>query len=971
MANAWKALTGLPAFSPDTMILLTDGSVLVHDSSGANGGNSWYRLKPDAKGKYETGTWSGPFNMANNRQFFASGVLKDGRLFVCGGEYSSAGGDTPLGEIFDPLTNTWSTLVKPSSFNWIKGDVSACILADGRVLMGALSSSRTALWDPAVGTWTEAGRAFNTLAAPTKIGVNDEETWTLMANGGVLTVDISAKPVAEQYDPATDKWDIADQNPPTLTQSLALISLNDTTVNPPQPVNIGEIGPALLLPDGRVFAIGATGHTALYTPGADAATPGTWAKGPDLPTDTSGNNFNSANGNIRTAIDAPAVLLPGGRVLLVAGNTVREVNNGQVQFWSNPSTVYVYDPTTNGLTALSPQPPSNTIDTWRTRFLLLPTGQVLFTSEQGAMAILTPDPALLGSPNGAWRPVITNVPAVMAVGHHYALSGRQINGLSQANAYGDDAQMGTNYPIVRLTDAASNVSYVHTHLYSTLGVATGLQIENTVLDVPPTLATGSYKLEVIANGIPSLPVTVNIAPAIPAIAVDPHHGLAFGSVCHGPAFLTLEVFNVGGLDLIIDSVQRLSGSADFTVLPNPATPLTIAAGEQVDFSIEFNPTTHGVAESAVIRIVSNDPVTPNFDLQTTGIGGVGHLETIIVDRGNFGRTCLGDFIDKELTLNNNGPCSLNVLGIASSSPEFQLPSVQAYPLVLGPGVSIEMPIRFEPTSLGTKSGTITVTSNDPLGPKSVNVSGTAAAPMLALMIPDKGDVGRVCIGSFADLYLTLNNDGHCTLEVSAITSTSPEFVVPSVMSYPLAILAGTSLQVPIRFSPTSHGTHNATITVISNDPNGPKHVTVSGSAPWGKIAVYGSTYFGNVPCGFAEKTVSICNIGQCKLHVTRVAFRRKRRHFRLVNNPFPATLPPGSCLGVVIQYRAHCEPECCELIIESDDPDAPVRCLDVVAYTRCEEKCGCGKKDCRCRPDNCCGDVDPRRGDCDDEEAED
>jgi hypothetical protein len=35
-----------------------------------------------------------------------------------------------------------------------------------------------------------------------------------------------------------------------------------------------------------------------------------------------------------------------------------------------------------------------------------------------------------------------------------------------------------------------------------------------------------------------------------------------------------------------------------------------------------------------------------------------------------------------------------------------------------------------------------------------------------------------------------------------------------------------------------------------------------------------------------------------------VAFKRKNRHWRLVNDPFPATLHPGSCLALVIQYRA-------------------------------------------------------------------
>ena len=117
-----------------------------------------------------------------------------------------------------------------------------------------------------------------------------------------------------------------------------------------------------------------------------------------------------------------------------------------------------------------------------------------------------------------------------------------------------------------------------------------------------------------------------------------------------------------------------------------------------------------------------------------------------------------------------------------------------------------------------------------------------------------------------------------------------------------------------------------------------------GPVPAGKVAVAGSTYFGEVDCGIARKTVSICNVGDCKLRVFNVDFSRKRRHFRLINNPFPATLHPGSCLGVVIEYRASCEPECCELVIESDDPHHPVKMRDVVAFTRCGKNCGCDEK---------------------------
>jgi hypothetical protein len=104
------------------------------------------------------------------------------------------------------------------------------------------------------------------------------------------------------------------------------------------------MGPAILLPDGRLFFIGATGHTACTRIPQLPSQPGSWTAGNDLPPDTSGKNFNSPNGNIQTAIDAPAVLLPCGKVLLVGGQTVREVNSGQTQFWSNPSTVFLYDP---------------------------------------------------------------------------------------------------------------------------------------------------------------------------------------------------------------------------------------------------------------------------------------------------------------------------------------------------------------------------------------------------------------------------------------------------------------------------------------------------------------------------------------------------------------------------------------------------------------------------------------------------
>jgi hypothetical protein len=307
--------------------------------------------------------------------------------------------------------------------------------------------------------------------------------------------------------------------------------------------------------------------------------------------------------------------------------------------------------------------------------------------------------------------------------------------------------------------------------------------------------------------------------------------------------------------------------------------------------------------------------------------------------------------------------------------DFEAPGVLSYPLEVRAGDSIDLTIRFKPTAHGFHAGKIKIFSNDPASPHIVDVSGDCPAPHLSLVIADHGNFGKCCVGSFVDEFLILNNSGKCWLSVSGISSSSPDFLAPEVTQYPLTIGRGDSLPVPIRFAPSAVGSWLGAITVNSNDPAGPKTIKVSGDAPPGKLAVTGSMCFGGVKaCCCAERTISICNLGDCTLHVTSVAFKRQSHHWKLINNPFPANLHPGSCLPVVIRYKAteKC-PRACELVITSDDPINPVKTLDVMAYTiwgdcgckQCCDDCGKGRcnkshNECCCeeRSDNCCDDED-------------
>ena len=106
MAGKWEPLLNQPKFAASTMLLLTDGTVMCQESGGKN----WWRLTPDKFGSYVNGTWSPLAPMKNTRLYYASAVLSDGRVFVAGGEYSDAGGDTNTAEIFDPLVNKWTSI---------------------------------------------------------------------------------------------------------------------------------------------------------------------------------------------------------------------------------------------------------------------------------------------------------------------------------------------------------------------------------------------------------------------------------------------------------------------------------------------------------------------------------------------------------------------------------------------------------------------------------------------------------------------------------------------------------------------------------------------------------------------------------------------------------------------------------------------------------------------------------------------
>lgn len=473
-------------------MLLTDGSVIVQNQNLYFASGQVFKLTPDINGSYVNGTWSQLASMPYVSAAGAQAVLADGRVIMEGGEYSGYEEYFTLtnqGAIYDPVADAW-TLVPPPPFfvdlyppralfapNPI-GDSASVVLPDGTFMLGDKMSRQAAVLNLKKLTWKEVGTS-------TKADLNDEEGWTLLPNGQVLTVDcytdynfglVPTYPTnptnSEIYNPKKAKWSSAGSTINTLTDPYLF-----------------ETGPGVLRPDGTVFAVGSQGYTSIYNTNKQK-----WKAGPRFPISPDGAQY--------TAQDAPGALLPNGNVLVaVSGGpppTIYDYSTPPVAFFEFDGKNLISAPTI---------PNASNLTSYNISLLVLPTGQVLETSNTNDIEIYTP--ASL-KPDNSWRPIIVSAPSTVKAGHSYTLSGIRLNGMSQATMFGDELQNATNYPLVRITNLATkHVFYSRTHDHSTMAVASNDKA-STHFDVPLDQESGPSKLEVVANGIASAPWIVNV-----------------------------------------------------------------------------------------------------------------------------------------------------------------------------------------------------------------------------------------------------------------------------------------------------------------------------------------------------------------------------------------------------------------------------------------------------------------------------
>ena len=335
------------------------------------------------------------------------------------------------------------------------------------------------------------------------------------------------------------------------------------------------------------------------------------------------------------------------------------------------------------------------------------------------------------------------------------------------------------------------------------------------------MTSGVFEVEVILT--PPAPVAVSVGAPISA-SVD--FGMSFSSIDKVCFIFQFQ-------DDLLDPGEHLDFGPigpnvfGFTnVLPNPQNTrinCLIKSSHPENISVFLDG-----QEDFGIQMTIGSVIIGSLKVQITGVQILPSEPDIAVsaEELDFGNLEVGKELDLPLIVTNEGKADLDVSATnltGADADQWEVTN-EAAPFTLKPGESQEVIVCFNPTSSGTKNGTLEILSNDPdEDPVKVTLKGTGEvvdAPDIAAA-PTKVDFRQVDVGSSKDKTFVLKNDGTTDLKINKkqVAGSNAEQYEVLDLDVPAVLAPGESREVTVRFSPTSSGIKKGQVKLFSNDPD--------------------------------------------------------------------------------------------------------------------------------------------------------
>jgi hypothetical protein len=189
------------------------------------------------------------------------------------------------------------------------------------------------------------------------------------------------------------------------------------------------------------------------------------------------------------------------------------------------------------------------------------------------------------------------------------------------------------------------------------------------------------------------------------------------------AALSVTLTNTGGSPTTIVSASLSLSVFSVSGLP---LPLTLSPGQSVVVTVTFVPLAPQ-AYSDTLVIARNYGSPTDISLSGTGIPSPPLPLNSSSTALSFGNVVISSTTSQGVTLTNAGNSNITVSNVVISGPGFAANGVSAG-LILSAGQAATLTVTFDPSSSGTATGSITVTSNATNSPAVIAVSGAGIVP---------------------------------------------------------------------------------------------------------------------------------------------------------------------------------------------------------------------------------------------------
>lgn len=441
------------------------------------------------------------------------------------------------------------------------------------------------------------------------------------------------------------------------------------------------------------------------------------------------------------------------------------------------------------------------------------------------------------------------------------------------------------------TGSGYSVSGVATPVTVPAGQSTALQVKFS--PVAAGAATGSVAITSDAqNATANVTLNGTGMAANYTMSLSPSN-VAFGNVTAGSsAAQNVIVSNTGNSSVVVTNVAVSGAGVSVTGVK---LPVTIAPSQSVTVSVKYAPTTGG-ATSGSLTVTNSEGVNA-----VAAISGTGVQAGLSVSPANlsFGSVGTGKSASQMIQLKNSGLANLTITQATASGTGFSVSGI-TLPLTLTPGQSASFSAQYAPQTVGNATGSILIVSNAPNSPASIALSGSGVQAGLSVT-PGSLSFGSVGTGKSATQTIQLTNSGSASLTVSQVAATGTGFSVGGI-TLPLAIAPGQSASFSAQYAPQAVGNATGSVSIVSNAPNSPATVTLSGSGVQAGLSLTPSTAtFGTVVTGNTNsQTIQLTNSGTASLTVSQATVTGSG--FSLSGLNLPLTLAAGQSLTFNIQY---------------------------------------------------------------------